>query len=241
MFKKVLKSLLVLTVVLATAGLGTRAWFTSEVTAQDNQITTGTLLLAVDSTDATDSYTPPGTGYIVVEQNEDGSVSQHNTFPAWTVAAPGDTYSVYLAVRNKGSIPFNYRAAALGAWQDGAPRFGTGSCPVDGADADANLVSVVNVHRYVSGNCESEPGCQNVRGWLNTGPWTEKAGTSLYDSGPVTGYYEDGFASIWTLEPSEYVLYRVDLKLSNTTDDCYQGATYHYDLLGEAKQEGATW
>ena len=243
--KKILKSLLVLSLVVGSLAGSTKAWFTSTVTASDNEIQTGTLLLAIDSTNSPDTYISPGTGMVIVQQNEDGSVVKYNNFPAWTVAAPGDTYSIYLAARNRGSLPFNYRSAAYGAWTSGA-RFGgiVGgvTCPATAASGDNTLVSVINVHRYAFGNCESEAGCQNIRGWLNSyGTWTERSGTSSYSSGPVTGWYQDGFASLWTLDSHEYVLYRVDLKLDENTDDCYQGATYQYDLVGEAKQSGGSW
>lgn len=236
MIRKTLKSVLVLTVVLATAGGATKAWFTSSVTASDNEIQTGTLLMAIDSTDSLDAYT--ATGYVVAQQNADGTKVQYNNFPDWTVAAPGDAYSVYLAVRNKGSLPFNFRAAAVGGWLSGS-RFGTSGCPTDAAAADANLVSVASVHRYASGNCESELGCRNVRDWLNSyGTWAERSGTTVATSGPVSGYYDDGLM----LDPNQYVLYRVDMGLDDGgTDDCYQGAAYQYDLMGEAKQVGASW
>jgi len=249
MIKRIIKSLLVLTVVLATAGTATRAWFTSQVTAADNQIVTGTLLLAIDSTR---THTYVGTwgypdAYVVVE-DVDGVSTPYYTFEPWTNAEPGayavydgvwprpaGNFSAWLAIRNKGSLEENYRAYALGDWIDG-PRFGTSGCPSLAGAVDM-LVSVANVHRYPSDDCQGSQECANLYYGLKTGPWTNKAGVTADNSGPVAGYYND----FLSLAANEFVIYRVDFNLSSTADNCYQGATYEYDLVGQAKQLSAGW
>ena len=56
--KRILKSLLVLTLVVATTTGATRAWFTSNVVAADNEIRTGTLRMGIRTVneDATSTW-----------------------------------------------------------------------------------------------------------------------------------------------------------------------------------------
>ncbi len=248
-----------LSVLLLTVGGATKAWFTSTVTAEDNEIQVGTLLLAVDSTQNHGAYLGTGyledptipanrDGYNVVRELADGSILNNNTFEAWENAAPGDTFSVFAAVRNNGTLPLNARAMATGEWTAG-PRFGTGTCPSTPGDADPSLVSVSNVHLYratAAGGCEGVDECRNLRDALIGAGYTPHfAGVTAGDSGGVSGYYyvtEDGTDGSSTgsqvlLDEDEFVIYEVELTLSNTTDNCYQGATYLYDLTAEGKQE----
>ncbi|MBD3279443.1 MAG: hypothetical protein GF390_01900 [Candidatus Pacebacteria bacterium] len=249
--KKLLKSLLVLAVVATTSVTSTQAYFTSEVTVEDNEIVVGTLLLALDAAQE-DSYV--GTwghpnAYNLVRENEDGSVTQTYTLEAWTNAAPGETNTYTVGIRNRGTLDMNVRAAATGAWVDG-PRFGTGGCPST-ADADPTLVSVSNVHQYAvtaGGGCESDNGCNNLRdGLASVGAWTPVSGLTAADSGSVVGWYHgdtdgggDGDA-LYTLAESEYAVYQVEVTLSPATDNCYQGATYHFDLTAQGKQPAGAW
>jgi predicted ribosomally synthesized peptide with SipW-like signal peptide len=238
MLKKVLKSVLVLSLVLATGVGASRAYFTSTVTAADNEVTTGTLLLALDSAED-DSYT--GTGYVVAVQNEDGSMNQLDDFPAWENAEPGKTESVYVAVRNKGTLPFNFRTMVSGEWVwKSSPRHGvSGSgCSYDHITSHNGLVYLDSVYRFGNGNCDGEAGCRNIRDWLEGlgNGWTMKS-VSANTFNNISGYFEDGFASSATLDAKEFVVYRYDLKLKEKTDDCFQGSTYQYDVLSEAIQE----
>jgi len=272
MIKKILKSILVLTVLLGTVGGATKAWFTSTVTAADNEITVGTLMLAVDSTwNHTYSGAWGSPNADIVVQDEDGVSIQYNNFEAWTNAEPGayvaysaeagadtwDTgnYSIWMSIRNRGTLDLNYRAAVTGAWTN-LPRAATdpacqAAYDLDGTGSDPTLVKVRNVHRYdvgVGSGCENHEECRNIRDGLLTGPWTpQSAGTHDLTADPVAGYYygtDDGIASGTDIDlaPEEFVVYRVDLQLSETAGNCYQGATYQYDLVGEAKQlDGPAW
>lgn len=273
--KSLLKSTLVLTLTFGITTGSTSAYFSSVVTAPDNEITTGTLLMAIDSTQNHGAYLGTGylespadptlwDGYNLAVQNLDGTVANNGEFEAWSGVAPGDSTSVWAAVTSRGTIPFNFRSAATGEWTAG-PRFGGDiagpdglsgtaddiTCPATPADGDASLVSVTNVHLYratnAGGGCESDAECINLRDSLLAEGYTaHQAGVTAGDSGPVTGYYygtEDGAdgtsgGSRLLLAEDEFVIYRIDLELDGpATNDCYQGATYNYDLTGEAKQE----
>jgi len=93
MLKKILKSLLVLGVLGVTLGGATKAWFTSQVTAADNEITTGTLMLAIDSSQE-HGYRDAGSwafplAYTVVEDIDGVETTYDHTFETWANAEPG--------------------------------------------------------------------------------------------------------------------------------------------------------
>lgn len=248
--KNILKSIVTIGALAAMLTVSTGAWFTSSVTAQDNVINTGTLLVAVDSAQE-DTYV--GTwgapnAFNVVEQLANGTVVQNGNFITWDNAAPGDINTYTVGVRNAGSIAFKFRAGATGAWVSG-PRFGTLGCPVDAASADHSLVSVTNIHQYAvtaGGGCEGDFGCRNLRDGLQTGPWTPATGLTAGDSGAVTGFYygvNEGNGNVGgtpsQIGAGQFAIYQVEAELSNTADSCYQGATYHFDLGVEATQVAA--
>ncbi|MFH1561332.1 MAG: SipW-dependent-type signal peptide-containing protein [Patescibacteria group bacterium] len=263
--KKLLLSVLLIGAAGSVLVSATKAWFTSTVAAEDNEITTGELLLAIDSTRAHSysgvwnggtgsSYGAPYDAYNVV-RDLDGVSDQREVFEPWTGAEPGvyvaytggtgqetpvaGNFSVWLAVRNRGSLPFNYRSYALGEWTSVPRMEAGGTCA--GQSPDNNLVKVMNIHRYdvdATTGCNNHEECKNIRdGLMAVGSWQPKSGVGANDSGAVTGYYTESI----DLGEDEFVIYRVDLQLDESTDDCYQGATYLYDLVGEAKQLGASW
>ncbi len=257
MLKKILKSLLVLSVVLATVGTATRAWFTSTVTAADNEVTTGTLLLAVDST-RTHTYSGDWNLYDAynVVRDVDGVSEDREDFEPWVNAEPGvfvaysggagvetlpaGNFSVWVAVRNKGTLPLNYRFRTSGGWVADSGRLGDGTC---GSSGNANLVQVKEVYRYgnLSHNpdtgCESHEECRNIRDALmdlGTG-WTP-ASTTVDTFVLSPGDWVDDDV---TLNEKEFAIYRLDMNLSENAGNCYQGATYLYDLTAQAKQVDA--
>jgi predicted ribosomally synthesized peptide with SipW-like signal peptide len=246
--KNVLKSLLVIILVgLGTAGL-TGAYFTSTVTAPNNQITTGTLVLAIDSSSTAvnggvgQSFGLPYT-WVVAYQDALGGNVLGTPFTPWVGAAPGDDNDYYLTIRNIGSIPTQVRAAAVGRWTAG-PRFGTVGCPADAASADASLISVSNVHQFATGNCAGETGCENLYYGLTNAGYTNTAGISAQDSGPWSGYFYGVNAGTpnqanvdrTVIGGNQFAVYRVTAELDTATDNCYQGATYTFDLQAEGKQ-----
>ncbi len=270
--KKILKSLLVLAAVSVTMAGATRAWFTSTVTAKDNEISTGTLMLAVDST-RTHSYSPNWTLYdaYTVVRDLDGESDQRETLEAWTNAEPASyvayedyvasgedpdepgNNSVWMTVRNRGSLPAKAYLNMTGEWTD-LPRIGSASCTsvADEASANHNLVRARKVHIYGGGSsaCENHEECRNLRDALEgLGSWSNIPATySTVDVDYNTGLGGTGatfYLSTDTtadgdaiyLQPNEFVVVRVDLNLSTSADNCYQNGTYLYDVTLNGSQE----
>ena len=156
MVKKILKSVLVLSTLLVVVGMGTRAWFTSNITAADNEVEVGTLRSALGSTADVDGA---GSGYTVVYDN-DGTETQVGNFPLLGNMQPSnynqtdEEKSVYMVVFNRGSLPFNYRFKIVGAnW------VGSGGNPA--------LMELRHVHRYATNSWEGEWGPYNIKTWLD--------------------------------------------------------------------------
>jgi len=212
--KKILKSLLVLTLVAVTVTQATRAWFTSTVTAADNEIVVGTLRLAVDAGDPETTGQVWGTdAWNVAYQATDGEVVQNNYFPVWEEAEPGTTYSYYMTVRNVGSVPANVRFNTSGEWSEG-PRFGqdlpgadgvSGTaddvyCPTTAENTGSNgwpmanqAIVMNNIHQYASDFCESEDGCLNLYYGLTSSHPTAHTNVAGISSGNRTAYNADGW------------------------------------------------
>lgn len=245
--KNILKSVVTIGALSAMMFTATGAYFSSTVVAEDNEINTGTLLVAVDTAQE-DSYVGTwGTpnAYNVIRQNVDTTTTQNGNFITWDNAAPGETQTYTVGIRNNGTIPFKFQSSAAGEWVAG-PAFG--SCGTDLVDADASLVSVTNVHQYAAtagGGCEGDIGCRNLRdGLVGLGGWTPVAGLTAGDSGAVAGHYygaldgggDDDNAPVLIGE-DEFAIYQIEVTLSDTADNCYQGATYEFDLGVEGYQE----
>lgn len=257
--KKVIKSILVIMVLAAVVTVATGAWFSSGATAEDNEITTGTLLIAMESTldydnNAANTFTSDALteteladymAYLVAEDNADGNRTNPNKFGAWVNAAPGDSTSRYLAIRAKGTVPMNYRVNANGEWTDGA-RFGLPGCPEGPggpSTGDETLVYVGNVHQFAGNDCAGDVACEALRDSLESRGYTAVAGLVASDTGVatsvVTGRVDmaDNTSALVQLGENEFALYRVDLSLDGPrTTNCYQDATYLYDVDAEAKQ-----
>jgi len=246
--KNILLSLFTIGVLGVTLTSATAAWFTSGVTAADNEITTGTLMMAMDSTQS-HTYTYTG-GWVLptaynIARDLDGVMQDMADFEPWTNAEPGvaaaydgtwprpaGNFSVWVTVRNRGTLAFDYQGYATGAWTN-TPRIDAGVPGCVEVDPNDNLVVVDNVHRYAAtptSGCENHEECQNLRDALiGLGTWTPASVTAEDVSSPSVITGED-------LGPNEFVVYRVDMHLSTDANNCYQGATYEYDLVGQAKQ-----
>jgi len=257
--KQILKSLLVLAIVVATTAGATGAYFTSNVIAADNEIVAGTLLLAVD-TAQNESYNPvwnsQAGAWNVVGDTINGVVVGQ-PFITWDNAAPGEENSYYVGIRNRGTIPMNVRAQATGRWVSG-PRFGNPSfpsCPATASGANHALVSVAEVKLFAATpttGCDSEFGCRNIRDSLIGlgGGWAPVAGLTAGSVAAPTGMFygntngstnSSAQGDLLALGAQEFVIYRVDAELSPATDNCYQGATYTFDLAVDGKQVNGTW
>ncbi len=255
--KQILKSLLVMFIAGAIATTTTGAYFTSNVAAANNEIVAGTLLLAVDTAQGT-SYNPvwnsQAGAWNVVGDTINGVVVGQ-PFIDWTNAAPGTQNPYYVGIRNRGTIPMNVRASATGRWVSG-PRFGNGafpSCPASAAVANHTLVSVASVTLLpTESTCTAENGCLNIEDSLQNlaAGWAPLTGLTGGTVATPTGMFygntngtmnSSAQGDLLALGAQQFVVYRVNAELSPATDNCYQGATYTFDLAVDGKQVNGTW
>lgn len=220
--KNLLRSFVVVGVALAALTTATGAYFTANVTAANNQITTGTMVAYVGTW-----LTPTGnaTGQWVAHADKDGN-HVDGSFPAITNVEPGVTKSGYVVVANFGSLPFRYRGVVTGSWVGGG---------------DSSLIQVGNVYRYAADNCQGDAYCEDIYFWLHGYGWTNvSAGAGVV---PVAGGYIGGDSSEFELNNLQFTIYKVDLQLSTEADNSYQGKTFNYTLNVDAKQTlpGAPW
>lgn len=273
--KKILKSLLVMAIVAGSVGGATGAYFTSTVSANNNQIVVGTLRLAIDSS-RTHTYAPhvwnPFDSYTVV-QDVNGVSTNYNTLEPWLNAAPGPAapfahvtpeqtfpegnHSYWISLRNAGSIPMIVKAnLGSGTWAvDPAVQAANETCTNTHLN-EASVLSVPNVTIYTTDGmaniCKSQQECENIYygltslpGWhYATDPAVQVAGNyNIIPSSTTVHLSPTGAGSApIVLNQNEFVIARVDLNF-NTSDNCFQGATYTYNLTGNAYQVGdvTTW
>lgn len=266
-----MKSLIVLALVAMMAIPSTLAWFSSTVTAANNEISTGTMSMAIDST-RTNTYANGAwnlyDAYTVAYDNNGVLVNNHQLQP-WTNAEPGPyvpyaggngtepnvpgNKSVWFSVRNRGTLSAKAQVVLDGRWVSGS------RLP---ATPNNNLVRVQNIYVYGGGNsaCERHEECRNIRDGLNgrpglglsnvstaklpsalsSGPWNrELPGFTFY----LTSNFSNDPTKAIVLDPNEYVIVRLDLNLSTSAGNEYQGATYHYDVTVNGSQtvSGAPW
>lgn len=184
--KKILKSLFTITVLSFVLFNVTGAWFTSSVTAEDNQIVAGDLRLAIDTPSMTEIG---GTGSVwgihawnIKYQTEDGTLDSGSgkKFAVWTDATPGESQDYYLGIRNLGNVPTHVRFKISGEWVNG-PRFGQTIQVVDHDDGTqtqvncpartewstfwnraAEKIIIDSVNQYKSDNCNGDQYCANI-------------------------------------------------------------------------------
>lgn len=217
---KIYKNLFIIFVLVTLLSASAYAYFTSSVKAQDNEITTGTLLAGIATVDG------QGDAYNVAVDNN-GVIEGLGTFPEVASLLPGDGRELYVAVFNKGSSAFDFRSALSGQWLS-TPRIATTS-------ADPALISLNQVTR-VAENDTSVPEVATLKTYLETEgyQWQNgaQAGVLIPDSDNY--YLEDQ-----TLEPARFEIYQIHLGLDAQTSNDYQGATYTYDYIVDAKQTNA--
>jgi predicted ribosomally synthesized peptide with SipW-like signal peptide len=227
MLKKVLKSVLVLSLVLATGVGASRAYFTSTVTAADNQVEAGTLRLAVDATGHTESNYDPDSeaGYWVAY--DDGTQTVTNQpFEKLDKMQPGEVQSVYVGVRNFGNLPLDYRFFFDGSWPNG-----------DDRNQGNKNIRVERVHRFATGDCQGDWGCGNLRDYYQDKGYTWASVSRRNEDNLYLGqiYEEDA-----SLEEEEFNVYRLDFKMLESAGNEYQGQVFTYDMTTEAKQVNAS-
>lgn len=286
--KNVLKSLITIGVAAAAMVGSTGAYFTSSVSANNNQIVAGTLRLAIDSsrTHTTASTWNGGIGpfgapfdsYVVAYDNNGVNLNL-NPLEPWTNAAPGpyaaynevangangaDTladgnHSWWVSLRNFGTIPMKAKLGVNGGgtWtvNPAVEAANPGVCTSANLNLASNTVTVKNVTFYGttggSNICKGNEECENIYfGLVGLGGWayssdSDIAGADVSVSGPSvsTAYASaDGTnaTSPIVLGPNQFVIARVDGNF-DTSDNCFQGATYTYNVTGNGYQVGDTW
>lgn len=224
--KQVLRSFLTLVVVGAVVVGSTSAYFTSSVSAEDNEIVTGTLRLVLHSAQ-------DGQAYRVAYDDPTGEYAGLNTapFPVLSNMTPGVEQYIYVSVSNWGTIPLNYRAMALGNWVD-----------EDLDDSSNNaLMEVTEVRRLRPGSttCSNSADCAALQGRLTNLNRTQVGGNHTLP-GPVWGWFGDGYHGLSrSLGADEFSIYRVGITLSTDAGNEYQGQEYNYLLMVDGKQTNA--
>ncbi len=216
--KNLLRSFVVVGVALAALTTATGAYFTANVSAEGNQITTGTMTAYVGSW-----LTPTGNaqGQWVAYADKLGN-HQLGNFPAITDVEPGVTKSGYVVIANYGSLPFRYRGTVTGDWVS--------------EGLDANLMTVPSVHRYAANNCEGDVYCEDIYYWLTGAGYTNvSAGASNLVPSPYIG----GNSANYQLSNLQFTIYKVNLQLSPDAGNQYQGETFNYTLNVDTKQVSA--
>jgi hypothetical protein len=147
---------------------------------------------------------------------------------------PGETRSVYVSLRNNGSLPFDYRANISGTWGNG------------GLDAQ-NVLGVSNVHRYAANNCTAEVECEDIYYWLVGGGWVNFPTAVAGDFGSLGNAQSSNYFGhadlttdgVNTLAANQFTLFRIDFTMSPAAGNDFQGQTFTYSLNAQAKQTNA--
>lgn len=231
--KKILKSILVLSVVLGTTVGATRAWFTSAVTATNNEITAGTLLLGVATTQYYDSSGP---GYNLAYDRllaDGGVLNSIAQFPVLENLAPGETRSVYFSVYNRGTLPLNFRFAFNGDWT---------LLPNHTSNVGlASRMKINNIRRvgYLGWVPGTEYAPYNIYTWLQGYGfvWDTEAVGGSWGLTSWNEYRVEGSV----LASKELQVYEVVFMLDSEAPNAYQGGTFMYDIMVDAKQVAAPW
>ncbi len=230
--KRILKSLLLLALVGFTTVKATQAYFSSTVTANENVIKAGTLLMGLASTK---DLTATGTAYNLAYDRlmDDGGVLNNLAkFPALENMQPGQSQVVYFSVYNRGTLPFNFRFAFDGDWTN-LPNYSSDSGLKD-------RVKITRIDRLATrGWVSGEYGPYNINNWLvGYGfVWDNEAVAGAWGATAWNEYRAEGA----TLEPKQFQVYKVTFTLDPEAPNAYQGATFLYEIDAQAKQTNATW
>lgn len=230
--KKIIKSLLLLAVVSFTTVKATQAYFSSTVSANDNVIEAGTLLMGLASTK---DLTANGTAYNLAYDrlmDNGGVLNNIANFPALENLYPGESREVYFAVYNRGSLPFNFRFAFDGAWSD---------LPNHTSDNGSNSrVQITRIDRLkTKGWVSGEYGPYNINNWLAGYGyvWDDEAVAGDWGATAWNQYRAEGS----TLDPKQFQVYKVTFTLDKDAPNAYQGGTFLYEIVAEAKQTTVAW
>lgn len=189
----------------------------------------GTLRMGIDSLSSEAGAIP-----YRVAADGDSSVTPQ-ALPAITNLQPGSVSSVYFAVRNTGSLNFDYRGNLQGSWGDPT---------LD----NAQKLQLSNVHRFDLSDCLADDMCKRLNNWLAVDPQAVLTGNKLSTgamgamsgaSGVNFGHpntYSDGS---FTLSPHQYSILRMEFTLDASAGNEFQGKNFTYTLNAQAKQTTA--
>jgi len=229
--KKIIRSMLVMIAIVMALVITTSGFFRSDIKASGNRVTTGTFEMAIDAMDAATSSQP----YSVMSV-ENSVIVQKNKFPPLDTLLPGEKRTLYISLRNIGSIPYDFRVNFKGTWGDSA------------LDAQ-NMIEVADVKRFQSGNCEGDIYCTSLVSWLNLPGLFAFAGnpTSFGNLGSMSttagsNYFGNSNTitdNINRLNVEEYQVFKVDLLFKPEAGNDFQGKSFTYDLFAQSKQINA--
>ncbi len=164
---------------------------------------------------------------------------------------PDGNHSYWISLRNAGSIPMKVKGNVNGGTWTVNPAVeaaNPGVCTSANLNA-SNVVTVTNVTFYgttgMTNICKGHEECENIYyGLTGLGGWmystdTDIAGADINvtPSSPTVYASSNGTSAgaPITLNQNEFVIARVDANF-DTSNNCYQGATYTYNLTGNAYQ-----
>lgn len=252
--------------VMATITGSAYAYFTSSVVAAGNQIQTGSLIVAVDTTK--NHTTPPlapifGTDAYQVAIDNNGTTTLNSDptkrFETWSSAMPGDNgFDIWIGVRNVGNGPFVYKLTPSGAWSGIRS---TPECQTEVTNPKMDLVTFENILQYSAGSdCEASNECKTIKDSLvSFAPaysYSPLANSIVYPSNLKMSYVGSGYGSFFgssdgtstgtplVLSPSQFVVYKTTMKLDGAnTSDCYQNASFDWSMQVRAYQDtvGVNW
>lgn len=245
-----LKGLIVLTTSLLTIIGSTTAYFTSTVNANGNEIIAGSVSLALDTTSTHESVSEPlwNTHAYNVAFDNNGVTEAVNTFESWSGALPGEFFSYYFGIRNLSNTDLKFKFRTTGEWQDlrDSPE----------CVASSSAVTFKNIKLFGEGNdCELNVECKNIKDGLSdlASNWLYRPSTNTTSITQELVNNGSGFNFIYgtnngldsgeniVLGPSEFVVYKMDMSLDSSIDDCYQGANYEWGIELRGYQVTAPW
>jgi hypothetical protein len=168
------------------------------------------------------------------------------------VLADGN-HSYWISFRNMGNITMKVKSSVTGGTWTVDPAVeaaNPGVCTSANLNA-GNVVTVPNVTFYgTTGGaniCKGNEECENIYygitslgGWsYSTDPVIQGSDFNIAPSSSTVYVTDTGLSSGTpiTLKSGEFVIARVDANF-DTSNNCYQGATYNYNLNGSAYQVG---
>jgi predicted ribosomally synthesized peptide with SipW-like signal peptide len=235
--------------VMATITGSTFAYFTSTVQASGNKIQAGSLTVAVDTTKNHSAPSTPifGTDAYEVAIDSNGTTVLNSDptkrFESWTGAMPGDDgFDVWVGIRNPGNGPFVFKFRPEGSWTDIRE---TEECQADVVNPRTDLISFENIVQYSSGSdCDASNECATIRDALLPIPFTYSPSATpiTYPASVKMVYGIDSFNYFFgsddglsggarlALSPTQFVVYKMRMKMNPDASDCYQNATYNWAL-----------